>query len=171
MNNTEHVDNTERVNTTKAATEERNMENTNGGLKIVKVRDVVAKLVDDRDCSIVLDDEEVNSMIEEFMSEDFIDKEGNKHSYSSTGCADTVIRVLDGHLEKFKEVMKHISPQQLQEAKEHIHNAIQKDPFLYVSLNNVGIDLNNFENYLGSVEVLTIERRRVYNVYEIKKEK
>lgn len=169
MNNTEHLDNTEHVNMAKAATDEINMENVSRGLKIVKVRNVVAKLVDDIECSVVLDDEEVNSMIEEFMSEDFIDKEGNKRSFSSTGCADTVIRVLDGHLEKFREAIKNIPPEKLQEMKEQVLEAIRKDPSLSTGLDNVGIDIDNLENYLGSVEVLTIERRRVYNVYEVKK--
>ena len=169
MNNTEHMDNTEHVNTTKATTEEMNMENVSVGLKIVKVRNVVAKLVDDRECSIVLDNEEINSMIEEFMSEDFIDKEGNKHQCNSTGCADTVIRILDGHLEKFRDAIKNILPEKLQEMKKQALEAIRKDPLLSTSLDNVGIDIDNLENYLGSVEVLTIERRRVYNVYEVKK--
>jgi hypothetical protein len=144
--------------------EERNM-----SLKIVKVRNVAAKLVDNIERSTVLDDEEVNSMIEEFMSEDFIDKEGNKHQCNSAGCADTMIRVLDGHFEKFRGVIKNIPPEKLQEMKKQALEAIRKDSSLSASLDNVGIDIDNFENYLGSVEVLTIERRRVYNVYEVKK--
>ena len=158
------VERNEKIEKTRNNMEERNMP-----LKVVKVRNVVAKLVDDRECSVVLDDEEVNSMIEEFMSEDFIDKEGNKHSCSSTGCADTVIRVLDGHFEKFRDTIKDIPPEKLQEMKEQALEAIRKDPLLSTSLDNVGIDIDNLENYLGSVEVLTIERRRVYNVYEVKK--
>jgi len=61
--------------------------------------------------------------------------------------------------------MKHISPQELQEVKEQIRNAVQKDPMLTGSLDHIGIDLDDFENYLGSVKVLTIEKVRVYNVY------
>lgn len=134
-------------------------------LKIVKARNVIAKLVDEREHPVVLDDEEVNNMIKGLMSEDLIDNKGNKHQSTSISSGNTMVRILDNHFEKFTEVMKHISPQQLQEVKEQIHNAVQEDPLLTGSLDDIGIDLDNFENYLGSVEVLTIERVRVYNVY------
>lgn len=150
--------------------EEIDMENVGEGLKVVKSRDIISKLVDDNGCSTELDDEEVNDLIKDLMSNDMIDKEGNKRESVSIGCGNTIVRLLDNHYEKFAEAMKNISPQKLQEIKEQIRNAIQGDPLLDSSLDKIGIDLNNFENYLGSVEVLTIERRRVYNVYEIKKE-
>jgi uncharacterized FlaG/YvyC family protein len=163
--------NTKYVNTVNTTTGEIDMENVpHGGLKVVKVRDVVAKLVDDRECSIVLDDEEVNDMIEDLMSNDMIDNNGNKHQCNDISCADTTIKIIDGHLDKFRDTIKNIPPEKLQEMKEKVRDAIQKDPFLHSGFDNIGIDLDNFENYLGSVEVLTIERRRVYNVYEIKKD-
>lgn len=145
------------------------MNNIDGTLKIVKARDIVAKLVGDSEHPTVLDDEEVNDMIEDLMSNDMVDKKGNKHQSTSISSGNTTIRIIDNHFEKFKEAMKNISPQKLQEIKEQIRNAIQKDPLLYTNLDDIGIDINNLENYLGSVEVLTIERRRVYNVYEVKK--
>lgn len=151
-------------------TEPIEMENVDGGLKIIKVRDVVAKLVDDREHTVVLDDGEVNDLIEDLMSNDLIDKEGNKRQCTSTSCGNTMVRILDNHFEKFTESMKNISPHKLQEIKEQIRNAIKEDPLLSNNLDGIGIDLDNFENYLGSVEVLTIERTKIYNVYEIKKE-
>ena len=139
-------------------------------LNIVKARNIITKLVDDSKDYTDLDDEEVNELIEELMSEDLIDKEGNKHQSNGISSGDTVVRILDNHFERFTEAMKNISPEKLQEVKEQIRNAIQENPFLGDSLDVIGIDINNFENYLGRVEVLTIERRRVYNIYEIKKE-
>ena len=149
---------------------EANPKNIDGGLKIVKVRDVVAKLVDDTESPVTLDDEGVNDMIESLMSEDLIDKEGNKRQATGTRCGDTVVNILDNHYEKFVEAMKHVSHEELHDIKEQIRNAIHKDPLLDSNLDKIGIDLDNFENYLGSVEVLTIERRRIYNVYKIKEE-
>lgn len=134
-------------------------------MKVVKTRNVVAKLVDENESSVVLDDEEVEDMIKDLMSEDLIDNEGNKHRSKSIRCGNTIVEILDNHFEKFTEAMKNVSPQELQEVKAQIHNAVQKDPMLNGSLDHIGIDLDNFENYLGSVEVLTIERVRVYNVY------
>lgn len=137
----------------------------NGGLNIVKVRNVVSKLVNDSDYLVVLDDDNVNDMIKDLMSEEMIDKDGNKHRSASMSCGNTIVAIIDSHLEKFQEVMKNIPPQKLQEVKEQARKAIQKDPLLGTSLDSVGIDIDNFENYLGTVEVLTIERRRVYNVF------
>ena len=137
-------------------------------MKIVKTRNVKAKLVDESEPPIVLDDEEVKDMVEELMSEDFIDSKGKDHKSKSIRCGDTIVQILDNHFEKFSETMKNISPQKLQELKDKIRYTVQEDPFLADSLNDIGIDLNNFENYLGSVEVLTIGRVGVYNVYEIK---
>lgn len=137
-------------------------------LNIVKARNIVAKLVDDSKDYTDLDDEEVNELIEELMSEDLIDKEGNKCESRSISCGDTVVRILDNHFEKFTEAMKNISPEKLQEIKEQIRSSIQEYPLLGDNLDDIGIDINNFENYLGRVEVLTIERRRVYNIYEKK---
>jgi hypothetical protein len=149
------------------------MERSNKGdeiemMKVVKTRNVDAKLVGERESSIVLDDEEVIDMIKDLMSENFIDEVGNNHKSKSIRCGDTIVEILDNNFEKFTEAMKHISPQELLEAKEKIRNAAQKDPLLIGSLDKTGIDLDNFENYLGSVEVLTIEKVRVYNVYEVK---
>jgi hypothetical protein len=137
-------------------------------LKIVKTRNVTAKLVDERESSIVLDDEEIKDMIKDLMSEDLIDKEGNKHRSKSIRCGNTIVEILDNNFEKFTEAMKHISPQELQEVKKQIYDTVQRDPSLTGSLDDIGIDLDNFENYLGSVEVLTIEKVSIYNVYEIK---
>jgi transcription antitermination factor NusG len=150
--------------------EKIDMDNVDRGLKAVKVRDIIAKLVDDSKYHIDLDDEEVNDLIEDLMSEDLTDKEGNKHQSSGISSGDTVVRILDNHFERFTEAMKNVSPEKLQEVKEQIRNAIQENPFLGDSLDVIGIDINNFENYLGRVEVLTIERRRIFNIYEIKKE-
>jgi hypothetical protein len=149
------------------------MERSNKGdeiemMKVVKTRNVDAKLVGERESSIVLDDEEVIDMIKDLMSENFIDEVVNNHKSKSIRCGDTIVEILDNNFEKFTEAMKHISPQELLEAKEKIRNAAQKDPLLIGSLDKTGIDLDNFENYLGSVEVLTIEKVRVYNVYEVK---
>ena len=141
-----------------------------GGLKRVKVRNIVSKLVNVSDYPVVLDDDNVHDLIEDLMSEDMVDKEGNKHRSASIRCGDTVVAIIDSHLEKFQEIMKNISPQKLKEVKEQARRAIQKDPSLIVSIDDVGIDIDNLENYLGTVEVLTIERRRVYNVYELSKE-
>jgi len=134
-------------------------------LKIVKTRNVVAKLVDERERPVVLDDEEVEDMIKDLMSESLIDEEGNNHQSKSIRSGNTIVETLDDHFEKFTEAMKHISPQELQEVKEHIHDVVQKDSVLAGGLDHIGIDLDNFENYLGSVKVLTIEKVRVYNVY------
>ena len=139
-------------------------------LNIVKARNIITKLVDDSKDYTDLDDEEVNELIEELMSEDLIDKEGNLCESTSISCGDTVVRKLDNHFERFTEAMKNVSPEKLQEIKEQIRNAIQEYPLLENGLNDIDIDIDNFENYLGRVEVLTIERRRVYNIYEIKKE-
>lgn len=136
-------------------------------LKIVKTRDVVAKLVFDGEYPVVLGDEEVKDMVKDIMSEDMVDEEGNKYQPEGMSSGNTMVRILDNHLEKFTEVMKNIPHDKLQELKEQIRGAIQKDPSLGASLDDVGIDLDNFENYLGSVEVLTIQRRRAYNVYEV----
>lgn len=149
---------------------EIDMKNVDGGLKIVKVRDVVAKLVYEMGNPVILDDEEVNDLIEDLMSKDMIDKEGNKRQSTGIGSGNTVIKILDNHFEKFTEAMKRVPPQKLQEMKEQIRNAIQENPLLGTNLEDIGIDLDNFENYLGSVEVLTVERRSVYNVYEVKKD-
>ena len=138
-----------------------------GGLRRVKVRNIVSKLVNVSDYPVVLDDDNVNDLIEDLMSEDMIDKEGNKHRSASISCGNTIVAIIDNHLEKFQEIMKNISPQKLKEVKEQARNAIQKDPLLRIGIDNVGIDIDNLENYLGTVEVLTIERRRVYNVYEV----
>ncbi len=144
-------------------------ENIGRGLETIKVRDVVAKLVDDIEFPVALDDEGVNDMIKDLMSEDLINNEGNKRQATGTSCGDTVINILSNHYEKFVEAMKHVSPKELQDIKEQIRNAVHKDPLLDSNLDKIGIDLNNFENYLGSVEVLTVQRRRIYNVYEVKK--
>lgn len=144
--------------------------NINRGLKIVKARDIVAKLADDREYPVVLDDENINDMIEDLISEDLIDEEGNKHQSSSISCGNTIVRIIENHFEKFRDIMKSIPPKKLQEIKEQVRNRIEKDPLLDINLEDVGIDIDNIENYIGSVEVLTIERRRVFNVYEIKKE-
>lgn len=136
-------------------------------LKIVKTRDVIAKLVDDSGYHVVLDDEEVNEMVEDIMSEDMVDEEGNKCQPASISSGNTMVRILDNHFEKLTDIMKSVPHNRLQELKEQIRAAIQKDPLLGSNLDDVGIDLDNFENYLGSVEVLTIERRRVYNVFKV----
>lgn len=136
-------------------------------LKIVKTRDVVVKLVDDSGYPVVLDDEEVNEMVEDIMSEDMVDEEGNKCQPASISSGNTMVRIHDNHFEKFTDAMKSIPPDKLQEIKEQIRAAIQKDPLLGSNLVDTGIDIDNFENYLGSVEALTIERRRVYNVYKV----
>lgn len=138
-------------------------------LKIIKVRDVTAKLVDERENPSVLNDEEVMDMIKDLMLNDMIDSEGNKCKPDSTTSGNTRVGVLENHFEKFTEAMKHVLPQQLSEIKELIRNSVLREQMLG-NLNDIGIDLDNFENYLGSVEVLTIEKVRVYNVYEIKKE-
>lgn len=137
-------------------------------MKVVKTRNVVAKLVGERESSIVLDDEEIIDMIKDLMSENLIDEDGNNHHSKSIRCADTIVEILDNNFEKFTEAMKHISPQELQETKEKIRKAVQNDPSLTGSLDEIGIDLDSFENYLGSVEVVTIEKVRVYNVYNSK---
>lgn len=134
-------------------------------LKIVKTRNVVVKLVGEREHPAVLDDGEVEEMIKDLMSESLIDEEGNNHQSKSIRSGNTIVETLDDHFEKFTETMKHISPQELQEVKEHIHDVVQKDSVLAGGLDHIGIDLDNFENYLGSVKVLTIEKVRVYNVY------
>jgi len=139
-------------------------------LNIVKARNIITKLVDDSKDYTDLDDEEVNELIEELMSEDLIDKEGNVCESTGISSGDTVVRKLDNHFERFTKAMKNVSPEKLQEIKEQIRNAIQEYPLLENGLNDIDIDIDNFENYLGRVEVLTIERRRVYNIYEIKKE-
>lgn len=137
-------------------------------LKIVKVRNIVSKLVDDSKDYTDLDDEEVNELIEELMGEDLIDKEGNKCESTGISRGDTIVHKLDNHFEKFTNAMKNVLPEKLQEIKEQIRRAIQEYPLLENGLNDIDIDINNFENYLGRVEVLTIERRRVYNIYEKK---
>ncbi len=139
-------------------------------LNIVKARNITTKLVDDSKDYTNLDDEEVNELIEELMSEDLIDKEGNLCESTGISSGDTVVRKLDNHFERFTEAMKNVPPEKLQEIKEQIRNAVRENPFLDDSLDVIDIDIDNFENYLGRVEVLTIERRRVYNIYEIKKE-
>lgn len=139
-------------------------------MKIVKTRNVMAKLVDENEPPIVLDDKEVKDMVEELMSDDFIDSKGKGRKSKSIRCGNTIVEILDNHFEKFSEAMKNISPQKLQELKDQIRYTVQEDPLLADSLDDIGIDLNNFENYLGSVEVLTIGRIGVYNVYEIKNE-
>jgi transcription antitermination factor NusG len=148
------------------------MERSNKGgeiemLKIAKTRNVETKLVDEREHPVVLDDEEVNDMIKDLMSEYLIDEE-NKHQSKSIRSGNTIVEILDNNFEKFTEAMKHISPRKLQEVKKQIRDAVQKDPLLNGSLDDVGIDLDNFENYLGTVQVFTIEKVRVYNVYEKK---
>lgn len=137
-------------------------------LKVVKTRNVVAKLVDERESSIVLDDEEVIDMIKDIMSENLIDEEGNNHQSKSIRCGNTIVEILDNNFERFTEAMKRVSPEELQEVKKQIRDTVQNDPMLTGSLDRVGIDLDNFENYLGSVEVLTIEKVSVYNVYNSK---
>lgn len=139
------------------------------GLESVKSRNVTSKLVDDNKYSIDVDDATVNDLIDDLMSEDLIDKEGNKLQSNSISCGNILVRKLDNNFDKFTDAMKNVSPGELKKIKEKIQFAIQKDPFLVDSLDNLGIDLNNFENYLGSVEVLTIERRRVFNIFEVKK--
>lgn len=119
---------------------------------------------------VVLDDENINDMIEDLMSKDLIDEEGNKQQSSSISCGNTIVRIMENHFEKFRDIMKSIPPQKLQEIKEQIRNKnIEKDPLLDINLEDIGIDIDNIENYIGSVEVLIIERKRVYNIYEVKK--
>ncbi len=136
--------------------------------KIIKTRDVISKLIHNYEHLVVVDDDGVNNMIEDLMSKDIVDKEGNKHKFTSISSGNTIVRTIDNELEKFEEVMKNIPHQKLQEIKEKIRDAIQKDPLLNNNLDDAGIDLDNLENYLGSVEVLTIERRRIFNIYEVK---
>jgi transcription antitermination factor NusG len=134
-------------------------------LKIVKTRNVEAKLVDEREHPVVLDNEEINEMIKDLMSDTLIDEEEKEHQSKSIRSGNTIVEILDNNFEKFTEAMKHISPQKLQEVKEQIRAEVKKDPLLNNSLDDVGIDLDNFENYLGTVQVFTIERVRIYNVY------
>ncbi len=138
-----------------------------GSLESIKVRDVVYKLVNDSEYTVHLDDDEVNDIIERLMSEDMVDKKGNKHKSTGISCGNTLVRIIDNHFEKFRKAIKSVSPQELQEIKKQIRKAVENDPFLHKSLDDIGgIDIDNVENYLGSVEVLTIVRRRVYNIYE-----
>ena len=139
-----------------------------GGLKSIKVRNIISKLVNDSEYPIVLDDDNVSDLIEDLMSEDMVDKDGNNHRSVSISCGNTIVSIIDNQLEKFQELMKNISPQELKELKKRAHKAINKSSLLQDNLDDVGIDIDNIESYLGTVEVLTIERRRIYNVYEVK---
>lgn len=102
------------------------------------------------------------SMID-LMEEDLIDEDGNRHQATNIGSGNTIVRINNDHFDKLTKSAAH-----QKDIKEQIHEMTQKDPSLVTRFGDIGIDINNIENYLGSVEVLTIARRRIYSVYEDK---
>lgn len=137
-------------------------------LKFVKSRNISVEKIDDYTYIKSVEDDEVNDMIIDFMSEDAIDEEGNKRTVDGISSGDIIIRRMENHFQKIQDAIKKLTPEELHKLKEELPQEIKKfSNSTGISLTNL-LDLNNIENYLGDVEVFTVIRRRVYNVYQVK---
>ncbi len=106
-------------------------------LKFNKVRNVILKLDKDEDDIAVLDDADIDEMIIGLTSQEAIDEKGNVVEIAGSRCGDTIINIV-----------KHPAED---------------------TLKMIGADINIFKkvtHHIARVEVLTIVRRRIYDIYE-----
>lgn len=134
-------------------------------LKFVKSRDVIIEKIDDYTYDKSIEDDKVNEMIIDFTSEDAIDKEGNKCIVNAISSGNIIIKRMENHLQKFQDAIKNLSSEELQKLKKELPKVIEKYTTTEKLDKNLIHNINNIENYLGKVEVLTVVRRRIFDVY------